>query len=85
MLSVYMKATVVGLTFLSTVYYLGRLLLICYTKYSPQLTLERTYKTFQMQRFKLGCDLIKSPFSILPQRDTVSMPKFYSLSFCFFI
>lgn len=40
----YMKAAVVGLTFLSTVYYLGRLLLICYTSYSPQLTLERIYE-----------------------------------------
>lgn len=36
-----------------------------------------------MQRFQLGCDLIKSPFSILPQRDTVSMPKINSLSFPF--
>lgn len=35
------------------------------------------------ERFKLGCDLIKSPFSILPQRDIVSMPKIYSLSFFF--
>lgn len=41
--------------------------------------LERIYK-----RFKLGCDLIKSPFSVLPQRDTVSMPKIYSLSLIFF-
>lgn len=54
-----------------------KLLLICY--YSPQLMLERIYK-----RFKLGCDLIKSPFSILPQRDTVSMPKIYLLfTMCF--
>lgn len=51
-----------------------KLLLICC--YSPQLMFERIFK-----RFKLGCDWIRSPFSILPQRDTVSMPKIYYFPF----